>query len=252
MGGLVAKSMLTRLNHGDDVSRLRKIKAVVFLATPAQGADLASIGAWISLNPQLGNMEKAHLNAFIQSLEDQWVQLMEDRIKTKEMFPLAYCAYETLKTGLWLVVPRELAASRCDEPLYPMPFNHSDMAQPTSVENDPYLWVMGKIQEAGTTGVKRRRAEELRRTASKASMKGEYAVGRQAFDRALRIYNELGDQRGQAHVLRGLGDLERHLGRYDDSRELLIQSRTLYRSLGDYLGQADVLWVLPRFHGHLG
>jgi pimeloyl-ACP methyl ester carboxylesterase len=43
MGGLVTKSLLTRLNRGSDVVLLRRVKGVVYLSTPAQGADVASL-----------------------------------------------------------------------------------------------------------------------------------------------------------------------------------------------------------------
>lgn len=145
MGGLVAKDMLVSLNRGDDVVRLRRIKGVVYLGTPAQGADLAALGAWLSLNPQLGNMEPSQWNAYLQLLEDQWVQLLQDRDKAGATYPKAHCAYETLKTGATIVVPRQMATSRCDGLLHPMPTNHPGLTTPTGQEDDPYLWVMTSI-----------------------------------------------------------------------------------------------------------
>ncbi len=145
MGGLVAKDMLVSLNRGDDVARLRRIKGVVYLGTPAQGADLATLGAWLSMNPQLGNMEPSQWNAYLQLLEDQWVQLLQDRDKAGSTYPKAHCAYETLKTGATIVVPRQMATSRCDGLLYPMPTNHPGLTTPTGQEDDPYLWVMASI-----------------------------------------------------------------------------------------------------------
>ena len=145
MGGLVAKDMLVSLNRGDDLARLHRIKGVVYLGTPAQGADLAKLGAWLSMNPQLGNMEPSQWNAYLQLLEDQWVQLLQDRDMARASFPKAHCAYETLKTGPSIVVPRQMATSRCDGQLYPMPTDHSGLTTPTGQEDDPYLWAMTRI-----------------------------------------------------------------------------------------------------------
>jgi len=158
MGGLVVKSMLTRLNHGegDDVIRLRRVKGVMFLGTPAQGANLAEFWSKISMNPQIENMERAQFNAYLQSLEDQWIQLIEDRDAARGAFPKVYCAYETEKTFFSRVVARELAASRCDGGIKPMPLKHENLATPKSKDDDPYLWAMAGIYEAGVIAQERK------------------------------------------------------------------------------------------------
>ena len=156
MGGLVTKSMLAQLNRGEDVARLRQIKGVIFLGAPAQGADLARLGAWLSMNMQIHNLEPAHFNAYLQSLEDQWVQLMEDRDRGNGFFPRVYCAYETLPSGVSIIVPREMTTSRCDGPPQPMQLNHSDLATPKGKDDDPYLWAMARLKEASDIASKKR------------------------------------------------------------------------------------------------
>ena len=246
MGGLVTKSMLTRLNRGEVVKKLRKVISVVYLATPAQGARIAELATWVSLNPQLNDMARAHLNTYIQSLEDDWVHLVEDRDKAKGEFPRAYCAYETLKAEKFnipsvLVVPRELATSRCDGPLHPMPFDHLSIAEPTRMDDDPYLWTMAKIVEAGSTGVAKRKAVGLVDEADRLALAGENTNARKAYDEARTIYKTLNDAQGKANVLRGLGDLERILGRNDQARAAYTEARSLYQAVGDRLGEANVL-----------
>ncbi len=150
MGGLVIKSMLNRLNHGEEVVQLRKVKAVVFLATPAQGAKMGKWASWFSLNPQLKDMFPASENTYLQSLEDQWVQLIEDRNNVDALGPRSFCAYEELTynllgIGLDYIVPRELASSSCDGGLHGMPFDHVEISNPTRPDDDPYLWVMSRI-----------------------------------------------------------------------------------------------------------
>lgn len=66
MGGLVTKRILVDLNRPTQVEKLRRVKAVLYISTPAQGAKLAEIGSWLSLNPQLRDMRPADLNSFLQ------------------------------------------------------------------------------------------------------------------------------------------------------------------------------------------
>ena len=145
MGGLVVKSLLTHLNRGNDVALLRRVKAVVYLGTPAQGADLADLGSLLSSNPQLRDMKPIHLNAWLSDVEKYWIQLMDDRKESP--YPRAYCGYETVNYSLLgrPLVPQAAAASRCDDLPVGLPFDHSDLAVPTNRDLDPYLWVMDKI-----------------------------------------------------------------------------------------------------------
>ena len=252
MGGLVAKSMLTRLNRGEDVKKLRKVTSVVYLATPAQGARTAELGDWLSLNPQLRDMGRAHLNTYIQTLEDQWVQLIEDRDKAKGEFPRAYCAYETGKVGPLLVVPRELAFSRCDGGQHSMPFNHLGIAEPTMMDDDPYLWTMAKIVEAGTTGQTRWEAATLVEEANRLVSSGKNTDARKAYDDSRALYKKIQDTHGIANVLRRLGNLDALLGRNDEARSAYTEARSLFHDLGDRVGEADVLVGLGDLESLLG
>ncbi|TKB95671.1 MAG: tetratricopeptide repeat protein [Nitrospira sp.] len=252
MGGLVTKSLLTQLNRGQDVALLRRVKGVAYLSTPAQGADGAGLAAWLALNPQLGNLERAHLGTYIVRLEDQWIQLMDNRDKVKAEFPRVYCAYETRKSGPVWVVPKELASSRCDGPLYPMPFHHFGMAKPSRSDDDPYRWTMGKILEAGVSEVTRRNAAALLWSAAASVHAGDQAAARRAYDESSALYVKLGDRQAQANVLRGLGDLESLLGRNEEAQTAYTEARSLYRVVGDRLGEANVLNSLGHLESKLG
>jgi triacylglycerol esterase/lipase EstA (alpha/beta hydrolase family) len=96
MGGLVTKRVLVSLNNPLHLEKLRTVKAVLYLATPAQGADIADLGAWFSLNPQFRDMQSADFNSYLQNLEDQWADLMRQR--GEQRFSLSFCAYETKPT----------------------------------------------------------------------------------------------------------------------------------------------------------
>jgi pimeloyl-ACP methyl ester carboxylesterase len=145
MGGLVVKSLLKQLNRTDDEPLLRQVKAVVYLGTPSQGASEATLGKWLSFNPQLAAMGPAHLNQWISELEDDWNRLMDGRKEARS--PRAFCAYEIRPYFLgYIVVPREAAVSRCDA-FQGLDFDHSELAVPTNIDDDPYSWAMHRIDE---------------------------------------------------------------------------------------------------------
>jgi tetratricopeptide (TPR) repeat protein len=148
MGGLVTKRMLNELYTPARVAELRKVRAVVFLSTPAQGAPLADIAAWISMNPQMNDLRPADFNTFLQSLENDWQTLLRDRDRAREFYPQAYCAYETLPTHGARVVTSVYAATRCDNTPYAMDFDHIAMAKPSDDRTDPYLWTKARLAEA--------------------------------------------------------------------------------------------------------
>jgi len=148
MGGLIVKRMLVRLRDREEVTKLARIKSVVCLSTPAQGADIATVASWFSNNPQLLGMTPAHVNESIQELEDAWVQLLRARDREHNPFPQVHCAYETLAMDGVIVVPREMANTRCDSDLHPMPCDHSGMVSPRGHDLDPYLWTMARTLDA--------------------------------------------------------------------------------------------------------
>jgi pimeloyl-ACP methyl ester carboxylesterase len=146
MGGLIVKSLLTHLNRGDDVPLLRRVKAVITLGTPSQGASLAVLGHLILDQPQLKDMEPKRLNAWLSDMEKFWNQLMDDRKQFQ--YPRTYCAYETRPYFFgYIVIPQEAAASRCDGTTQGFHLDHSELAMPTSMYDDPYKWVMDKIHK---------------------------------------------------------------------------------------------------------
>jgi len=150
MGGLVAKEILTQLNrpNREELERLDRVKGVIFLSSPAQGADLGEYASWISMNPEFRNMQPADLNAFLQRLEDSWQNLLRDRDLLGLTVPRAFCDNETLPTRGMMVVSRVYAASRCDANPTPFDLNHQDIAHPASAAHDPYTWVKARVRDA--------------------------------------------------------------------------------------------------------
>ncbi|HWQ70620.1 MAG TPA: hypothetical protein VN494_11845 [Patescibacteria group bacterium] len=148
MGGLVAKRLLVELNRPTEVDNLRRVRAVLYISTPAQGAQIAELGKWLSLNPQFKDMEPADLNSFLQALDNQWQNLIRDRDTTGALFPKSYCAYETKPTHGIMIVSRVYAATRCDLLPYAIDLDHIAIAKPASDQVDPYTWSKARIFEA--------------------------------------------------------------------------------------------------------
>ncbi|MDR4470346.1 MAG: hypothetical protein MRJ68_18950 [Nitrospira sp.] len=146
MGGLVVKRVLVDLNRPTQTAKLRKVKAVLYISTPAQGANSAEVGSWLSVNPQLRDMRPADFNTFLQTLEDQWQNLLRDR--RSEPFPQSFCAHETKPTHGIMIVSRVYAATLCDQNSFPVDEDHANIAKPGSVESDIYLWARARILQS--------------------------------------------------------------------------------------------------------
>jgi pimeloyl-ACP methyl ester carboxylesterase len=152
MGGLVVKRVLNRLNTPEGVTDLRRVRAVLLISTPSQGAPLADIGKWLSMNPQLKDMVPADFNTFLQSLENDWIEMLLEREHLHQTYPQVFCAYETQRTGTFLIAGRVYTTTRCDEIPYPMNFNHLQIVKPRDVNHDPYTWAKARLQEADKAG----------------------------------------------------------------------------------------------------
>jgi hypothetical protein len=146
VGGIITKRMMTTLNRQSQLEKLRRVKAVLFVSTPAQGANIAEIGSWLSFNPQLRDMRPADMNSFLQALENQWGDLFRERRPSR--FPLSFCAYETKPTYGTLIVPRVYTATYCDQNPIAIDENHADVVKPRNADADIYKWARARILEA--------------------------------------------------------------------------------------------------------
>lgn len=149
MGGLIVKHMLVDLNTPTEEINLKKIRAVIFLATPSQGANIAGLARFLSFNPQIKAMESALKNENLLQLESRWLALLDGRDKQSFHFPKSFCAYET-KDTLWIsIVNRQDAITRCDDPpSRPIARNHIDIVKPFDQNDNPFDWVKKKIISA--------------------------------------------------------------------------------------------------------
>ena len=149
MGGLIVKRMLTSLHFRGQKKDLRKVRTVFFQGTPASGSYLATWVSWFSPNPQFGNLRDSDINAYLQTLEQDWQDLLRERKKPLRPFPLVYCSLET--KGIFLnlfIVDRIDAKTLCDNAPLTIDADHIDMVKPAGQGVEPYLWTKRLILDA--------------------------------------------------------------------------------------------------------
>jgi pimeloyl-ACP methyl ester carboxylesterase len=146
MGGLILRRMLVRrLNMGDDAA-VKRVAVVFFFSTPTSGAPLADLASWISVNPQAHNLRASDLNAFLQSLDADWEDLLRRRVQHTDGRPRVFCAYELQSTSLGRIVPVVYTKTICDENPTPFERNHFTIVKPDDDKDDPtYTWTRVRL-----------------------------------------------------------------------------------------------------------
>ncbi|NEP34987.1 CHAT domain-containing protein [Moorena sp. SIO3B2] len=74
----------------------------------------------------------------------------------------------------------------------------------------------------------------------------------QSWQRALTIYREIGDRKGEAYSLGNLGNVYQHLGDYKKAIEFHQQSLAIVREIGDWQDEAGSLGNLGIAYNYLG
>lgn len=70
---------------------------------------------------------------------------------------------------------------------------------------------------------------------------GDYAQARAAYEQKLAEFEAVGNLKGQADVLNGVGRIYRNQGKYSKAVEAHERALALYSDLGETLGKADAL-----------
>lgn len=146
MGGLITKRMLSLMKNNYP-EQLKKVKLVVFFSTPSQGSNEAEMASWMSSNPQFRDMQPSDLNTFLQTLDNDWRSLLQQRT-AQQLYPKSYCAYETLPTRSVRVVPRSRAEGNCDGTPIGFDRDHLTIAKPTSVDDELHRFLRARIISA--------------------------------------------------------------------------------------------------------
>jgi pimeloyl-ACP methyl ester carboxylesterase len=149
MGGLITKMMLSSLNTPSDSDKLQRVRAVLLVAVPSNGADIASIAAWKSTNPQFRNMDPGTAQAFLQSIEIQWGDAMRSRTAERP-FPRSFVAYETREIAGLKIVPALFTSGLSDLAPIAFDYDHIQLVKPDSPDNDVYKWAKTRILESSS------------------------------------------------------------------------------------------------------
>lgn len=117
--------------------------------------------------------------------------------------------------------------------------------------NEGRSW-FARILAAGAALPPLLRAKTLKGAGVMAWYQSDYEQATADFETSLRLYRQLDDKDGIAHLTNNLGVLALHQGRYDEAIQLLEQSLHLRRELGDTWGVATCLNNLGAAAGRLG
>ncbi len=81
---------------------------------------------------------------------------------------------------------------------------------------------------------------------------GEYEEAAGLFEKAVKLYEEAGDQKGQAEMLNNVGAVRTQEERWADAEAAFAQARSMFESLGDEGGQAQTLGNLGTMYRYRG
>jgi tetratricopeptide (TPR) repeat protein len=116
-------------------------------------------------------------------------------------------------------------------------------------QGDDVAELVGLAQALGDNS---RLAEACVRRAGFFTYTGQHLEARQAGERALTLYQELSDTRGEAQALRELGFLHWSAGDHGTALSYGREALKLHRRLGDIDGEATALHNLAEIHRGLG
>jgi pimeloyl-ACP methyl ester carboxylesterase len=149
MGGLVAKRIILRYASVPDT--ITRIRALIGIAVPNQGAPVAEVGAFLSFNRQLRDLLPTELNSYIAAIGNDWRDLLERRDASARWAPRFYCARETRPMFGTVIVSSLYGNDRCDGGLYPLEGDHSSIVKPSARGDATYRWVTARIETTRAT-----------------------------------------------------------------------------------------------------
>ncbi|MET0984928.1 MAG: hypothetical protein ABW034_05915 [Steroidobacteraceae bacterium] len=137
MGGLVVLREL--ITNRDTL--LDKVPVVVLYATPMEGSVLAEIGKRFSPNSAFAQMTEADGNALLQSLNDDWRSIPDDKR------PHVRCAYEKTPVGPLKIVPWSSATRFCEGATPAIEASHVSIVKPDRPGADAILVLISALND---------------------------------------------------------------------------------------------------------
>ncbi|UJB73022.1 tetratricopeptide repeat protein (plasmid) [Acaryochloris sp. 'Moss Beach'] len=108
-------------------------------------------------------------------------------------------------------------------------------------------------QESGESmSAEKKRADQLLDLGIEHFNKGQFREAKAAWEEALNLYRQIGDQQGVANSLNNLGEAYRSLGEYAQAIDYYQQSMVIMRKIGDQKGVANSLNNLGTAYYYLG
>jgi len=145
-GGIVTKAMLDTLHTPLEGRLLQKVRCVLYISVPTNGANLSALAKWLSNNPQLKSLDPKGAADFLRFTESEWDQILHDRSPSSP-FPKAFSAYETLPWNGVTIVPELYTSSQSDGTLG-FDYNHETIVKPLDQTSEIYEWAKSRILDA--------------------------------------------------------------------------------------------------------
>lgn len=95
-------------------------------------------------------------------------------------------------------------------------------------------------------------ASELKERGIKLFRYGEYGEAAEVFEKAAKLYQEVGDQKGHAEMLNNVGAVRTQEERWDEATAAFGEAKAMFESMGDENGQAQTLGNLGTMYRHQG
>lgn len=150
-GGLVIRGLLGRLNTPANEARLAKVTSVLSMAVPTSGAPIAAIQSYISLNPQIRNLDPRDMdNSVLRPIDMDWEQMLRDRVPRNTTRPRSFCAIEAFPTYGVTIAPELYTRTICDEERVKFDRDHINLVKPAGRDDDVYKWA--KVRLLGRAG----------------------------------------------------------------------------------------------------
>ncbi len=115
-----------------------------------------------------------------------------------------------------------------------------NLAQVERVRTGRFAAIKLLEQAEGLATTPEKRAEVLRNLASNYTYEGKSAEGLSLLDQALTLFKQVGDNLGQANVLKAIGDVQSFRKEMDAALQSYDQALTLFKQVGSNLGQANI------------
>lgn len=136
MGGLIVRSLL----RNDRDRWTPYVRAVFYLGTPADGAQIATLGRVLSRNPQFIDLTP------LASTANHWLGDMNDWWRRNPPPFKTFCAYETKGMRIaflrWkTVVPHDSAIAACSNDAFGADADHAELSKPRHVRDTLHLWL---------------------------------------------------------------------------------------------------------------